>query len=70
MPESCAYIIDSLIDVRHARGMSQKDVALAAGLPQSVIARLESKKAMPQLDTLVKVATALSCDIAVVPIVE
>ena len=47
--------------------MTQKELAQAACLTQSVIARLESKKAMPQLDTLLKVAAALGCDLAVVP---
>ena len=47
--------------------MTQKELAKASSLTQSVIARLESKKATPQLDTLLKVASALGCDIAVVP---
>lgn len=67
MPESCSLIIDSLIERRHSKGMTQKELAQAASLTQSVIARLESKKATPQLDTLIKVASALDCDIAVVP---
>lgn len=67
MLENCANIIDSLIEQRHNQGMTQKDLAKAARLTQSVIARLESKKAMPQLNTLLKVAAALGCDLAVVP---
>lgn len=67
MPESCNIIIDKLIDERHNKGMTQKDLAKAANLTQSVIARLERKKATPQLDTLLKVAAALDCDLAVVP---
>lgn len=47
--------------------MTQKELAEASCLTQSVIARLESKKTTPQLDTLLKVASALGCDIAVVP---
>ena len=47
--------------------MTQRDLAEASSLTQSVIARLESKKATPQLDTLLKVASALGCDIAVIP---
>ena len=66
MPESCAALIDSLIAQRHNRGMTQKDLAKAANLTQSVIARLESKKAIPQLDTLIKVTTALDCDLAII----
>lgn len=67
MPDKCAVIIDRLIEERHNRGMTQKDLAKAANLTQSVIARLESKKATPQLDTLLKVATALGCDLEIVP---
>ena len=67
MPENCAVIIDRLIEQRHHRGMTQKDLAKAANLTQPVIARLESKKAMPQLDTLLKVAAALGCNLEVVP---
>ena len=66
MPESCSSIIDCLIAQRHSKGMTQKELAIASNLTQSVIARLESKKAVPQLDTLLKVASALDCDIAVV----
>ena len=67
MSESCASIIDLLIEQRHNQGMTQKDLAKAACLTQSVIARLESKKAIPQLDTLLKVASALGCELAIVP---
>lgn len=70
MSENCAVIIDSLIAQRHSLGMTQSDLAKAACLTQSVIARLESKKATPQLDTLLKVASALGCDITVVPLVK
>ena len=49
MPENCANIIDLLIEQRHNQGMTQKELAQAACLTQSVIARLESKKATPPL---------------------
>lgn len=67
MSESCSLIIDSLIAQRHKQGMTQKELAKASSLTQSVIARLESKKVTPQLDTLLKVASALGCEIAVLP---
>ncbi|MCI5955463.1 MAG: helix-turn-helix transcriptional regulator [Clostridiales bacterium] len=47
--------------------MTQKELAKASCLTQPVIARLESKKTTPQLDTLLKVASALGCSIKVVP---
>ena len=67
MSENCSVIIDRLIELRHKQGMTQKDLAKAACLTQSVIARLESKQATPQLDTLLKVATALGYSLAIVP---
>lgn len=67
MPECCDDIIDLLIERRHNQGMTQKELAQAACLTQPVIARLESKKTMPQLDTLLKVATALGCDLTIIP---
>ena len=66
MPERCTQIIDRLIEERCKRGMTQRDLAEAVRLPQSAIGRLESKKHSPQLDTLVKVAAALGCEIAIV----
>ncbi len=67
MPEACVKIIDSLIEERNRQGKTQRDVAEATGFSQSVIARLESKKVTPKLDTLLKVAAALNQSIAVVP---
>ena len=68
MSETCAIVIDKLIEERHNKGMTQKELAKATDLTQSVTARLESKKATPQLDTLVKVVLALDCRIEIVPI--
>ena len=65
--DKCSVIIDELVTIRKAKGLTQKGLAKAANLAQPAIARLESKAATPQLDTLLKVANALGCDIAVVP---
>lgn len=59
-------IIDQLIELRKAKGLTQKDLAAAANLAQPAIARLESKSAVPQLDTFVKVAGALGYTIELV----
>ena len=67
MPESCAALIDQLIQRRHDIGMTQIQLAKVTNLSQPVIARLEGKKAIPQLDTLIKVATALNCRVELVP---
>lgn len=65
MPEYCASIIDKLIEQRKTKGWTQQELAKATNLTQSVIARMESKKAIPQLDTLVKVVLALDCNLEV-----
>lgn len=62
-----AALIDQLIEERHICGMTQKNVAEAVGLTQPVIARLESKKATPRLDTLLMIASALGCSLKIVP---
>ncbi len=59
-------IIDQLIQLRKAQGLTQKDLAAAANLAQPAIARMESKAAVPQLDTFIKVAGALGYSIELV----
>ena len=44
MPENCAAIIDTLIEQRKEKGMTQEDLAQATHLTQSVIARMEGKR--------------------------
>lgn len=68
MPENCAILIDQIIKLRKESGMTQKELAKAANLAQPAIARMESKSATPQLDTLLKVLAALGQKLEVVPI--
>ena len=65
MSDTCNAIIDTLIAERKEQGLTQKELAEATQLTQSVIARLESKRAVPQLDTLLKVVSALGCDLQI-----
>ena len=67
MPEKCSAIIDQLIEERHRQGISQRQLAENSQLPQSVIARLESKRVIPKIDTLMKIVTALGCSIVISP---
>lgn len=66
MPESCTALIDKLIEERHRKGLTQKDLAQATSLTQSVIARFESKKNTPQLDTILKIASALGLSLTLI----
>lgn len=70
MQDKCSNIIDNLIVLRKNKGLSQKDLARAANLAQPAIARMESKRAVPQLDTLIKVSEALGYTVKLVPLNE
>ena len=67
MPECCDSVIDSLAERRKAVGMTQTELAEATDLTQSVIARMENKKVVPQLNTLLKIVMALGCNLELVP---
>jgi transcriptional regulator with XRE-family HTH domain len=50
---------------RRERGLSQADLAELVGTTQSAIARLESGGRPPRIDTLLRIANALDCDLHV-----
>lgn len=60
-------LIGKLVEAREAKGLTQEQLAEAAGVKQSAIARLESLKAIPQIDTLFKVLTPMGYKLAIVP---
>lgn len=60
-------LIGKLIEAREDKGLSQKELAELSGLKQPAIARLESMRATPQIDTLFKVLQPLGYTLAVVP---
>ena len=62
-----AELIGKLIQAREACGLTQAQLAAAAGVKQSAVARLETLKATPQIDTLFKVLTPMGYKLAIVP---
>jgi ribosome-binding protein aMBF1 (putative translation factor) len=60
-------LIGKLIEARASKGLTQEQLAAAAGLKQSAVARLESLKATPQIDTLIKVLTPMGYKLDIVP---
>ena len=60
-------LIGKLIEAREQRGFTQAQLAQAAVIKQSAIARMESLKATPQIDTLFKVLMPLGYKLAIVP---
>lgn len=63
------YLIDDfigeIIEFRKAKNISQRALAYACNIPQSTIARIESGKQIPQIDTIMKIANALDLEIKV-----
>ena len=60
-----AAIADKVADRRTTIGLSQRELAELVGTTQSAIARLERGGRPPRLDTLLKIAEALDCDLMV-----
>jgi DNA-binding XRE family transcriptional regulator len=60
-----AAIAGELAARRAERGLSQRELAHLVGTTQSAIARLESGGRPPRIDTLLRIADALECDLHV-----
>jgi ribosome-binding protein aMBF1 (putative translation factor) len=60
-----ASIAEQVAAQRAARGLSQRELAELTGTTQSAIARLESGGRPPRIDTLLRIANALDCTLAV-----
>jgi len=61
--EEVTKVVFALTKRRIELGYSQRDLAEKTGLKQSAIARLESLGSVPRLDTVVRIARALSLNI-------
>jgi len=60
-----AAIADKVAERRVAKGLSQRELAERVGTTQSAIARLERGGRPPRIDTLLKIAEALDCELLV-----
>ncbi|MGI9110919.1 MAG: helix-turn-helix domain-containing protein [Gaiellaceae bacterium] len=60
-----AAIAGAVAQRRVERGLSQRELAQRVGTTQSAIARLESGGRPPRIDTLLRIADALDCDLHV-----
>ena len=63
--EILATIIGTMIEKRKMLGMSQRDLAAICGIPQSSVARIESFKTIPNLETLLKIMLPLGLKLTV-----
>lgn len=66
--EELTNIVSAMIDKRTALGITQRELAQLCGLPQSSIARIESGKTTPKLDTLLKIIHPLGLKLKLVSI--
>lgn len=60
-----AQIAQQVAEQRKARGLSQQELGTLTGTTQSAIARLESGGRPPRIDTLLRIAEALDCELVV-----
>ena len=60
-----ARIAEQVAEQRRARELSQAELAELTGTTQSAIARLESGGRPPRIDTLLRIANALDCELNV-----
>ena len=60
-----AALAARVAEERRARGLSQRELADLCGTTQSAIARVERGARPPRLDTLLRMAGALDCELVV-----
>ncbi|MBV8259249.1 MAG: helix-turn-helix transcriptional regulator [Actinobacteria bacterium] len=60
-----AAIADRVAERRMEMGLSQRELAELCGTTQSAIARLERGGRPPRIDTLLRIAEALECELVV-----
>ena len=60
-------LIGKIISAREAKGLSQRDLAELTGIKQPAIARMESMKTIPKIDTLFKILAPLGYTLSVTP---
>ena len=58
-------IAAQVADRRHAMNLSQRELADLCGTTQSAIARVERGRRPPRIDTLMRIAGALDCELVV-----
>jgi transcriptional regulator with XRE-family HTH domain len=58
--DATSHLARNVATLRHARGLTQQELASAAGVPRSTVTSLESGTGNPSLQSLLKVAQALA----------
>lgn len=63
--ETIAEIIGAVIEQRKSMGLSQRELAEQCGMPQSSVARIESFKTTPNVETLLRIMQPLGLKLTV-----
>ena len=63
-----ATFVTLIIQRRNELGMTQRELASLSGLPQSSIARMETMKTVPSIDTVLKIVKPLGLQLSLLPI--
>lgn len=63
-----ASLVCKMVEARENKGLSQRELAELSGVKQPAIARMESLKSKPQIDTLLKVLVPLGYTLDIVPL--
>lgn len=63
-------LIGKMIEAREKKGYSQRELAKLSGVKQPAIARLESMKSTPRIDTLLKILHSLGYTLSITPIYD
>ncbi|MBQ8563296.1 MAG: helix-turn-helix transcriptional regulator [Firmicutes bacterium] len=66
--EIVAEIISAVIQQRNALGLSQRDLAALCEMPQSSVARIESMRITPSLETMLRMMKPLGLKLTVTAI--
>ena len=61
-------LIGKMIEAREKKGYSQRELAELSGVKQPAIARMESLRSTPQIDTLLKILAPLGYTLSITPI--
>lgn len=63
--EKTIEIINKIVQAREEAGLTQRDLAKKCGIKQPALARIETLKVIPQINTVIKLAEAVGLTIEV-----
>ena len=63
-----ASFVTQIIQRRNELGMTQRELASLSGLPQSSIARIETLRTVPNIETIIKIVRPLGLQLSLLPI--